>query len=374
MKRILSLLCALTLCLPARAEPRCTLPELPGATSPCWQQTWEVHGRTIHVDEDVLIPEAAAAPLLLVRAAPPLAEPLRSELTALVSRMLEEDPVNAWGFRSTAFSTSLTHAVPPGWGKTRDSAYNQGTMAWQSHALLDADPAGRYAQDNPLTLAEAAAIAREKAAALFPEEAFFLRHAAVFDRNTWRRTGEPINAMGHYHLELTQLFRGIPLLASVHSAFTRFSVGEEDPLLALRGLLSASVYSEDAYALTAWLYAEAAVVREDTPLVPFDAVRGQVEALIASGHVRAIDSVGLGYVQFDTAEREVQLLAPAWVIWCEYLPGGAEAERNGPIYTDGLLQEGEYLRPLIIPAETGRLIDPESETEGRCLYPGWTGE
>ena len=30
MKRILSLLCALTLCLTARAEPRCTLPELPG--------------------------------------------------------------------------------------------------------------------------------------------------------------------------------------------------------------------------------------------------------------------------------------------------------------------------------------------------------
>ena len=108
--------------------------------------------------------------------------------------------------------------------------------------------------------------------------------------------------------------------------------------------------------------------------MPFDAVRGQVEALIASGHVRAIDSVGLGYVQFDTAERDVQLLAPAWVIWCEYLPGGAEAERHGPLYTDGLLQEGEYLRPLIIPAETGRLIDPESEAEGRCLYPGWTGE
>ena len=56
MKRILSLLCALTLCLSARAESRCTLPELPGATSPCWQQTWEVHGRTIHVDEDIVIP------------------------------------------------------------------------------------------------------------------------------------------------------------------------------------------------------------------------------------------------------------------------------------------------------------------------------
>ncbi|MGN1021080.1 MAG: hypothetical protein ACI4O7_12005, partial [Aristaeellaceae bacterium] len=276
---------------------------------------------------------------------------------------------NAWGFRSTAFSTSLTHAVPPGWGPSRDSAYNQGAMAWQSRALFDADPAGRYAQDNPLTLSQAAAIARERAAALFPEETFFLRHAAVFDRNTWKRTGEPINAMGHYHLELTQTFRGIPLLASVHSAYTCFSVGEEDPLLAVRGLLSASVYGEDAYALTAWLYEETAVVREDTPILPFDAVRERAEALIASGHVRFIDSVGLGYVQFDTQDRDVQLLAPAWVIWCEYLPGGAAAERTVPLYTDGLLQDGEYFRPLIILAETGELLDPESTAEGRCLYP-----
>ncbi|MGN0747324.1 MAG: hypothetical protein ACI4ML_11655 [Aristaeellaceae bacterium] len=372
MKHLLSLACALALAslpLPALAESLCTLPELPGATSPRWQLTWEAHGRTIHVDEEIFIPEAAAAPLLTVRAAPPLTEPLRSELTAWAGRMLEADPVNAYGFRTTAFSTSLTCAVPPGWGKTRDSAYNQGAMAWQSHALFDADPDAAHAQDNPLTLKQAAAIAREKAAALFPEEAFFLRHAAVFDRNTWRRTGEPINAMGHYHLELTQLFHDIPLLASVHSAFTRFSVGEEDPLLALRGLLSASVYGEEAYALTGWLYAEAEVIREDTPLLPFDAVRGQVEALIASGHVRFIDSVGLGYVQFDTEARDVQLLAPAWVIWCEYLPGGAEAERTRPLYADGLLQDGEYFRPLIILAETGAMLDPESEEPGRCLYP-----
>ena len=247
-------------------------------------------------------------------------------------------------------------------------------MAWQSHALFDAEADVAYAQDNPLTLARAADIAREGAAALFPGEAFFLRHAAVFDRNTWKRTGEPINAMGHYHLELTQVFRGIPLLASVHSAFTVFSVGEEDPLLALRGLLSAGVYGEDAYSLTAWRCRETAVLREDTPLLPFDAVRRQVEELIADGHVRFIDSVGLGYVLFDTAERDVQLLAPAWVIWCEYLPGGADAERTVPLYTDGLFQEGEYFRPLIIPAETGLLIDPESTAEGRCLYPGGPGE
>ena len=62
--------------------------------------------------------------------------------------------------------------------------------------------------------------------------------------------------------------------------------------------------------------------------------------------------------------------APAWVIWREYLPGGAEAERDGPMHTDGLFQEGESFRPLIIPAETGLLIGPESTAEGRCLYPG----
>ncbi len=69
------------------------------------------------MDEEILLPEAAAAPLLLVQSAPPLAEPLRSELTAWAARMLETDPVNAYSFRSTAFSTGLTRAVPPWLGQ-----------------------------------------------------------------------------------------------------------------------------------------------------------------------------------------------------------------------------------------------------------------
>lgn len=213
-------------------------------------------------------------------------------------------------------------------------------MAWQSHALYAYHPDAAYAQDNPLTVAEAADIIRRAVAELFPDEALHLRNVAAFDRNYWKKTHEPIGPKGHYQLELSQTFHGLPLLASVHSAFTARFVGDEDPLLDRRGLLMASAYDENAYSFTCWFYREKAVGAADIPLLPFDAVKGQVEALIEAGSVRAVDSVGLGYVQFDTEDPKAQLLLPAWVVWCEYQAEGPNAERAGPLYVDGLFQNG----------------------------------
>ena len=70
-------------CLSAGAEEtRYSIQQLPGMTTSRWQQTYEAYGRAIQVDVDVSIPQAQAAPVLTVQAAPPLDEPLRSELEA----------------------------------------------------------------------------------------------------------------------------------------------------------------------------------------------------------------------------------------------------------------------------------------------------
>lgn len=191
-------------------------------------------------------------------------------------------------------------------------------------------------------------------------------------RTFWKQNGESIRGIGSYHLNFSQVFRSIPFMASVHQAFSQFSVGNEDPWLAFRGVMNASVYSADAWSFSCCLYQETGVLCQDVPLLPFDAVKGKVEALILSGHVRWVDSVTLGYVQFDTDDPNEQILLPCWVVWCEYHPEGAASERTGGENSSAsLLYDGnnEYYRPLVINAQTGQLIDPESEAKSRCLCP-----
>lgn len=373
MKKLvyISLLFSLFMLLPGSGSAemqRYSIQELSDVTSLHWHQTYEAYGRTIEVDEEIFIPNVSAAPVITVQSVPSIADPLFHELEAIYTKASKDDQINSYGFYSTDFNTTVIHAIPPGWGKTRDSEYNPNTMGWASHALYEYDRNTAYAEANSLTIAEAEDIIQNKIAELFPDERLCLRNVAIYDRNFWKKDHEPINDKGHYHLELSQTFYDIPFIASIHCAFTRISVGDEDILLDSRGTAMSSVYDDDSYSFTCWFYQEKEVKYNDIPLIPFDAVKGQVEELIRKGYVRFIDSVSLGYVQFDTEIPDEQILVPSWVVWCEYIPGGPREERDRPLYVDGLFQN-EYFRPLIINAQTGEMIDPESEQIGRCLCP-----
>lgn len=349
---------------------RYTIRELPAVTSPRWEQTYTAYGRTIQVSEEVQIPRVDSAPVLTVRAAPPVADTIARELTAFCEKSMQEDRVHSYSFASTAYVTAYDHATPPMWGKTRqDDAYNQAEMGWDAHLLADYQLGAAYADNNPLLLGEAADIAQAQIAALFPGDALYLMNAAVFDRTFYKATGKPISGKGYYHLELHQVFHGIPYMGSVHGAFSVKAVGSEDYWLEKRGCASADVFDSDAFLLACWFYQETGVLHPDIPLLPFDSVKGKVEALIYAGYVRAVDRVALGYVQFDTENKQEQLLLPAWVVWCEYQQDGPQAERSGPFYTDGWLEDEPYYRPIIINAQSGELIDPENSAYGRCMAP-----
>ena len=350
---------------------RYSIRDLPAVTSPRWQQAYAAHGRIISVDVEVEIPQAEAAPVLLVRAAPPVEPSLAQTLEDFCAQGMRTDKVNAYFFTSTNFSTAFDHATPPMWGKTResDAFYDQETMGWQSHFLTDYALDAAYAEDNPLPLGEAVAIAKEQVAALFPNDALRLTNVATFDRTYNKKTQQFISEKGYYHLEFHQIFRGIPFMGSVHKAFSRKAVGNENYTLEYRGCASADVFDADAFLFVCWFYQEESVLHPDIPLIPFDAAKSKVEALIQDGYVRAVDTVTLGYVQFDTENEQVQALVPAWVIWCEYQQEGPAAERSAPFYTDGWSEGEPYYRPLIINAQTGELLNPENEEYGRCMVP-----
>ena len=238
--------------------------------------------------------------------------------------------------------------------------------------LYDYDLGTPYAENNPLTVGEAIDLFQQRVAEYFPNENLHLRTVYVTSRSFWKKNNQPISEKGYYSFNMSQTFHGIPFMATVHEAFTQFSVGNEDIWLESRGVARGSVYDENAWAFNACFYQEVGVVYKDIPLLPFDAVKDAVEELILSGHVRWIDSVSLGYVQFDASNPDEQVLVPCWVVWCEYHPGGAKSERTGgENSSSNLMYDGnnDYYRPLIINAQTGEMIDPGNDSVGRCLCP-----
>lgn len=365
------LLLALLPCAVQGETLRYTIMDLPNVTSPRWEQSYKAYGRTINVNVEIEIPRVHTAPVITVGSAPPIEESLVKELEDSCEKALREDLVNSYYFESTDYSTKLGNAIPPVWGKTRDddTTYDQATMGWASHLLSDYNMEDAYADNNPLTLGEAVEIAKTQIIKLFPNDTLRLTNVAVFDRSFYKKNKEPISEKGYYHLEFHQIFHGIPLMASIHGTFSVLDAGAENYLLGRRGRASASIYDAESFSFVCWFYQEADILYDDVPLLPFDEVKSKVENLINSGYIRMVDNVTLGYVQYDTDDSQVQVLIPSWVVWCEYQQGGPRAEREVPFYLDGMLEDEPHYRPIIINAQTGELIDPESTEYGRCLAP-----
>lgn len=377
MRKLIFLVLAITLCLAcisaATAEEMLySIQQLPSTTTLEWLQTYEAYGRTIEVDVDISIPNVNAAPVITVQAAPPIGEPMYSKLEAWYTQAEKDDKTNHYSFRSTAFNTVITHATPPAWGKTRSSEFIAGEMGQNQVDLCEFDLNVAYADNNSLTVAEAVSIAQQHVAEFFPNEILHMRTVYLSGRTFWKKSNESIRDKGSYNLRFSQVFHGIPFMASSHEAFTLFSVGEENDWLSFRGLMNASIYDADAWSINCCFYQETGVLYEDIPLLPFDAVKDKVEALILKGYVRWIDDVSLGYAQFDSDNPDEQILVPCWIVWCEYHPDGAKSNRtSGTNSSSSLMYDGnnEYYRPLIINAQTGEMIDPENKTEGRCMCP-----
>ena len=373
MKSIKILLLILLLLFPLLAcgeTQYYSIRDLPQVTSDRWTQTYQAYGRTIDVDVEIEIPSADTAPVLLVRYASPIDEERAQTLEKLCEAAMKEDKVNDYNFVSNSFVTGYSHAVPPLWGTTRDDEdYDYATMSWDSHLLTDYSMDEAYAEDNDLLLGDAVNIAKEQVKNLFPCDDIKFTNAAVFDRSFYRKSKEKISKKGYYHIEMHQVLRNIPFMASLHGAFTNEVIGDEKHWLHCRGLAIAEVWDENAYDLTYWFYEESGILYQDIPLLPFDGLKYQIEELIYSGYIRDIDTVTLGYVQFDTENSDEYALVPAWVIWCEYQVGGPEVEREGELYSDGCLEDAQSYRPIIINAQTGKIIDPESNEIGRCMMP-----
>ena len=379
MRRTDSLLLAMImvfLCVPmAQAETGpVSIKELPGITSPVWKQTYEACGRTIDVDADIRIPEVETVPILKVRMDSRAAEPLRSELEAEYKAADRKDGKHHFDFDSQEYALRIDHETPLLWGTNKKKDIWTAAQGQENADLFKWDPDRAYTENNPMTLGEAADIARAHIRELYPDIETRLDRVMTCGKTYWKRNGKPIYDKGYYELYLRQCFRGIPSMACINDTFTDQSHTNlfDTWNTSESGTVFAGVFSEHSWDMRCSFYRETGVAREDVSLLPFDAVKDQVQALIMSGHVRWINSVDLGYVLFDTRTAGEYLLAPCWVVWCEYHPEGPASERTYGINDDELFFFGNnaYYRPLVFDAQTGKMFDTENTSRERFLYPG----
>ena len=382
MKRTFSFLLAGMLAVlgipPAHAETGpVSIQELPGMTSPVWKQTYEACGRTIDIDVAIDIPDVEKAPVIRVRTADPLPEPERSEMIREYKEKNKKAKKAYYEFGSDDYETiRLEEAYPLLWGTSKKNDNYSPAVTQDEYDLPRYDPDQAYAENTDLTVRQAWEILDSHLRDLVPGTETKLDRVIVNGKTYRKRNGKTVFDKGSYTLELCQCFHGIPVKAFIRKAYCNELRNRDENVDWFsysygRGAASGDVFSDDSYLLVAWLYKETGTVCEDIPLLPFDAVKDQVEALIMSGHVRWINSITLGYVQFDTEDPQEQILLPCWVVWCEYHPEGAKSEKEYGINDSPLMFDGNnyYYRPLVINAQTGKLFDPESTAENRAMCP-----
>lgn len=386
MKRacsVLLILIMIILSIPlaqAETEP-VSIKELPGITSPVWKQTYEAYGRTIDIDVDISIPAVEKAPVLKVRRAEPLADPLKSELAEEYKKADKKDKKHYYDFDSTDFETiRLEHKFPILWGTSKKKDTLDGVTA-EDCDLPRYDENQAYAENNPLTVKEAEEIVRTHLKEVLPEVEVQTDTVIVNGKTFWRKSKKPVYDKGYYSLNMVQRFHGIPYIASIYDDY----LNPEDNIWPywkdeekwgerawnmFHGRMDATVFNEDSWFFVGHFYQEMETVLEDIPVLPFDLVKDKVEALIQSGYIRWINSVTLGYVHFETENTKEFILLPCWVVWCEYHPKGPESEKTYGINDSELMFEnGNYYRAIIINAQTGELYDPHSEETGRIMCP-----
>ena len=79
--------------------------------------------------------------------------------------------------------------------------------------------------------------------------------------------------------------------------------------------------------------------------------------------------VGIEMVLMVVSGGLLFIFAPGKMCIRDSQQDGPQAERSGPFYTDGWLEDEPYYRPIIINAQSGEIIDPENNANGRCMAP-----
>lgn len=193
--------------------------------------------------------------------------------------------------------------------------------------------------------------------------AFWMRGVYTHSR-TWCKdeTGElvePVNEHGYYDLYLERAIDGITVFDNLF--FDRDDQRNSGPHAESMTLC---YYDENNFQVLLSDFEIVQTISEDVPILPFDTIKSTLRTLISTGHLREIYRMELCYLPMWSDTRDSIITVPAWVVHGEY-----HEVANAPGYED---TDSYFLRtlggfPLVIPAQTGQVIDYADTSPNRWL-------
>lgn len=281
-----------------------TVQDIYGQTAGGWQEAWTAEEKDFAVNMEVSVPIAEALPVLRV------------------TKAAEEIVFSSEG---------------PYFNETGE---DQGFLM-DALSLTDAYWDVPYAENNPMTLAQADALMAGQLAGLAGGRAEMELWGITLLgrlRKMNAATGkflEPLGDMGGYALYYRQTLRGMPVLAD--------AVGECG--------ITGTVFSARDFRAVFSLYEEAATAEEDVLLCSLDAVKSAVRTLMEQGAVESGGSLVLGYtVYMEAGGGDAGVAIPAWLF---------SGSKNG-------LSDGQAAgESVLISARTGEVMPwPDAEGAG----------
>ena len=366
--RSLGVLCLfLTMACPVSAQhPSFNVRSIWEEAQAGWHQVVDGPKGAVNLDIDIWVPDVASLPVLEVEHIQKVYPEVRDLFPEYLKHGYDAHPSQIALDRNSPYQIKHPDNV------SVDITYlDVSQMDWDAP----------FIEENPTTLREAVTLVKDSLSVYsFDVEDFDWEHPVGVEALRWRKgsvakgifKGEAFTEKGFCSFSIHQKFYGIPCLADVTRVFVHYAPEGGRPRPYEVGAvpqLGAAVEDQNAYGIGGKLVAVTGIISPDMPLCAVDAVKQAVLPRIQSGNIREIYSMQLGYVLYKTSYEvdDTMWLVPTWVVGCEYYPNPKlpthEADPTLP------RNQSSFARNLLINAQTGELIDPDSKAKDRVLAP-----
>ena len=202
-----------------------------------------------------------------------------------------------------------------------------------------------YIRGGTQTVAEAMACFQHVIDEAYPNKGYMIAPKRIAIHGSTAIDGENNGGKGYYTIRAEQVVNGIPMIGALCSTLGdngfRVAHGSTPETNRIANRLApyslgsdwrTDVYlkmytsSNTDYSVYVSMNRIRTVEQEDVPLAPLDRVLASIEKEIATGHIRNIHALRLGYMRYSNPEMEDYAWAvPMWVLDCDYVPSGKQS-------------------------------------------------
>jgi len=328
-----------------------------------WENEYKAYGRTIKVDVDISVPGKDKMPFLAIKPMNDLSSDETDRFQKFIDTLDKNVENKITNRRNTIVISYRDHKLHPDLSDAEK-------VTTPYRTLLEYDRNKAYAENNELTINEAENLVNRSIQAVLPTTFFQVQDIIVNDRTQYRKSKKKLTDKGYYEMYCLQEIDGILIAGSIHDVYKNNRT-PLDHAVSLNGTAYVNATDQNNYWGTYTLWNKTAELGTSDQLLSFDDIKPAIEEMIMSGNIRNIYHVYFGYAQYDMPEggKYEYILAPAWVIWADFLATPEEEPETEVVNGTGAYMECGYYGPIIANAITGEVTNPLDESEDRMLLP-----